>query len=90
MLYHPPFALRRPQRAATVYHTMLIIACVAMAVAVFFPVYEYMTLYRGPVQMRKFPNAEAPRVTAPAPAPTPAESAPKADTDATTTPPGGA
>ena len=35
------------QRGQTIYQTMLIIACVMLAIAIFFPVYEYVTLYRG-------------------------------------------
>jgi len=38
------------QAGQTIYQTMLIISCVALALAVFFPVYELFDLYRGPVK----------------------------------------
>ena len=37
-----------------IYQTMLIIAAVALAVAIFFPVYEYVELQRGEVPLYKF------------------------------------
>ena len=38
------------QTGQTIYQTMLIISCVALALAVFFPVYELFDLYRGPIK----------------------------------------
>jgi len=43
------------QSGQTIYQTMLIISCVALALAVFFPVYELFDLYRGPVKFDKRP-----------------------------------
>ena len=37
-----------PKAGQSIYQTMLIISCVALALAVFFPVYEYVDLYRVP------------------------------------------
>jgi len=60
-----------PRSGQSVYHTMLAIACVAMALGIFFPVYEYFTLYYGPERPYKFEEAgvaSAPRPAPPAPA----------------------
>ena len=37
----------------TVYQVLLIVAAFAVALAAFFPLYEYVTLYRGDIQTRK-------------------------------------
>ena len=37
----------RSQAGQGIYQTMLIIACVALALAVFFPVYEFFSYYSG-------------------------------------------
>jgi len=61
-----------PRRAATVYHTMLIIACVALVVGMFFPIFEYARFYYG-----KKPFDVQTAMSAPArPAPAPAAEAP--------------
>jgi len=80
---------RRPQAGATIYHAMLGIACVALAVAIVFPVYEYVELYTGPVRAYKFPEAGGtppplvtPAAPQPAPAPGPVEAAPAEETPA--------
>lgn len=78
---------RSLQSGQTIYQTMLIVACVALLLAVFFPVYEYFELYHGPVKSSKFPSSgapiaapvarpRAPAAEAPAPAP---EAAPAAE-----------
>ena len=64
-----------PRSGQSVYHTMLAIACVAMALGIFFPVYEYFTLYHGPERPYKFEGAGAPSTPRPAP---PAPAAPGA------------
>jgi len=55
----------------TIFQTMLIISCVALAVGIFFPVYEFFRLYRGEPNLHKF---ERQRVS-PRPAPAPPEPA---------------
>ena len=63
------------QAGQTIYQTMLIISCVALALAVFFPVYELIDLYRGPV---KFSMGSASVTRRPQ---TPVEPEPAADED---------
>ena len=50
-------------RGQTIYQVLLIISCVAVALATFFPIYEYFELYSGPVKPHKF---EAPSMALPA------------------------
>jgi hypothetical protein len=52
----PSFMHRRLTMAGqTIYHVMLIIACVALAIAITFPVIEYLGLYRSPtIKTHKF------------------------------------
>ena len=66
---------RRSLAGQTIYQVMLIISCVAFAVAVFFPVYEYITLYSGDQPAPTVRPATKPAVTPEeeAPAPTEAE-----------------
>ena len=40
----------RARSGQTIYQTMLAISCVMLALAIFFPVFEYFKLYRGPVK----------------------------------------
>ena len=47
------------QAGQTICHAMLTISCVALALAIFFPVYELLELYRGEVRVHKF----VPKVT---------------------------
>jgi hypothetical protein len=66
---------RRPARSAgqSVYEVMLILACAAMALAVFFAAYEYLSYYHGPSQPESAPAvAPRPQPRAPAPAVSPA------------------
>jgi len=83
--------------AQTVYVVMLIIATVALALAIFFPTFEYIASYRKDPGYYKFdPGARpptpaaAPRAPAPAPAPAtapePEPEPPPADADATAAP----
>jgi len=69
----------RSQAGQGIYQTMLIIACVALALAVFFPVYEFFDYYSGgdvsstttrPPQARP---REEPAVAEPGETPAPAE-----------------
>jgi hypothetical protein len=66
----------------SIYEVMLIIACAAMALALFFAAYEYISYYHGPTKSYKFepaatvtplpkPEAEAHTLAPPA-SPTPA------------------
>ena len=72
--------LGRPRRQAgqSIFQTMLIISCVAMAVALVFPIIELVTLYQGP-------EPQPGRMASPAPARATTEqpAAPVGDTDAT-------
>lgn len=61
---------RRAQAGQTIFHTMLIISCVALALAIFFPIYELFELHRGEVREHKFVPSAAP-AAAPTPKPTP-------------------
>lgn len=54
-------ALRRGSAGDAVYKVLLIAACVATALAAFFPIYEWVTLYRTPESL---PNAEKANLTA--------------------------
>ena len=45
----------------SIYEVMLIIACAAMALAVFFAVHEYVSFYHGPTKPYKFESAAAAR-----------------------------
>jgi len=80
------WSLRRSEAGATIYHAMLGIACAALAIAIFFQVYEYVELYTGPVRPYKFTEAGgAPPVVVqpaatprPSPAPAPVQPAPGA------------
>jgi hypothetical protein len=63
-------------RGQSIYEVMLIIACAAMALALFFAAYEYVSFYHGPTNE---PAATAPslprpvaRTPAPVASPTPA------------------
>jgi len=44
----------RAQGGQTIYQTMLAISCVMLALAIFFPVFEYFVLYRGPAKADMF------------------------------------
>lgn len=75
---------RRAERGQSIYHILLIIAAVALAVAVALPAYEYATLFRGPVAYVK--PASLTTTAAPGPAVTlPAEKAPATTPAAPTT-----
>jgi hypothetical protein len=72
-------AARGRRTGESAYMILLIIACVALAVAVFFPAFEYFMLYRGdPVAYKWDPGATVRTTAAPArrarpePAPAPA------------------
>ncbi len=77
--------MRRSLAGQTIYQVMLIISCVAFAVAVFFPVYEYITLYSGEQPAPTVSPATTPTVAPEDEAPAPAEAAegetPPADTE---------
>ena len=47
----------RAQTGQTIYQTMLVISCVMLVLAVFFPVFEYFLLYRGPARPDMFREA---------------------------------
>ena len=77
---------RRTQAGQTIYLVMLVLACVAVLVALTFPVCEYILLYHGPVRMeiatsggarraRSLPREPAAPAAEPEPgeAPTPVE-----------------
>lgn len=92
-------ALRPDARAGqSIYIILLVIATVSIALAAFFPILEYVTLYRGEgVQVRKSspertpmpaPGAPAAAREAPAPAPEPEPSAEGGQTTTTTLPAG--
>ena len=66
------------QTGQTIYQTMLIISCVALALAVFFPVYELFDLYRGPTKFGKGTASVTPRTQTPEPT---EEPEPAADMD---------
>jgi hypothetical protein len=68
---------------------MLIIACAAMALALFFAAYEYVTFYHGPTKPYKFePTATAPPLSRPeARSPAPVASPAPATTAAPATAP---
>ena len=53
MIRRPMFKTRT-QAGQTIYQTMLAISCVMLALAVFFPVFEYVWLYRGPARPDMF------------------------------------
>jgi len=65
------------QAGQSIYQTMLIIACVALAVAIFFPVFEFVQYYRGPSA------ADAAATTPATRKPAASKPKPAADTDAT-------
>ena len=44
----------RAREGQTIYQTMLAISCVMLALAIFFPVFEYFLLYRGPAKPDMF------------------------------------
>ena len=44
----------RAQGGQTIYQTMLAISCVMLVLAIFFPVFEYFWLYRGPAKPDMF------------------------------------
>jgi hypothetical protein len=46
----------RRQAGDAVYKILLILACVAMALAAFFPIYEWMTLYKAPESLPPAPK----------------------------------
>ena len=78
---------RGASRAISIYGVMLIVSCVAMAIAIFFPTFEYFTLYRGPVRPVKSvggtPTAErAPARQPEAPEAPEAEEAPEPEAEA--------
>jgi len=70
----------RAREGQTIYQTMLAISCVMLALAIFFPVFEYFLLYRGPVKRDQHGGetvstpARPATTEAPAPAETPAPS----------------
>ena len=89
---------RSPQLCVgqTIYVTLLILSCIALAAAIFFPVFEYVDLYRGEdVRLHKFeatgtrmPSSAQPATPKPeAPA---AEEAPAGEGEATAEPAEGA
>jgi hypothetical protein len=51
---------------------MLVLACVALAVAIFFPVFEYVTKFRGEPAPQQMARPVAPPRTRAEPAPPPA------------------
>ena len=57
--------LAHGQTGQTIYQTMLIISCIALAVAVFFPAFEFIQDYKGP----SAPAAEEPPPASQEPAP---------------------
>ncbi len=88
---------RRADSGDAVYKILLIVACVAMALAAFFPIYEWVTLYKAPETLpaaqklsldasaagaRETPREPPAAAPAPAPAPGGAEAVPS-----TTVPP---
>jgi cell division septation protein DedD len=74
-------------RGQSIYEVMLILACAAMALALFFAAYEYVSFYHGPTKPYKFePAASAPPLPRPA-ARTPAPVAPPTPAPATTAAP---
>jgi hypothetical protein len=68
----------RSQSGQSIYQTLLIISCVALALALFFPTYEYFDYYHGPGRYPRFGGAGGTAYTpsAPAPRPAPASAAP--------------
>jgi len=68
------FSFGRGQAAQTIYQTMMVLSCIALAIAIFFPVYEYLTVYRAPFKTHKFATTSY----APRPATTPGRPAPAA------------
>ena len=70
----------RAREGQTIYQTMLAISCVMLALAIFFPVFEYFLLYRGAPKTDMFSGeavsspARPAATEAPAPAETPAPS----------------
>jgi hypothetical protein len=84
---------RERARGQSIYMVLLIIACVSLAVAVFFPTFEYIALYRGephPYKSDLSASVKAAAARRPKPAPAPAapaaEPGPAADTGAVTAP----
>lgn len=70
---HRCFSSRRGEVAQTIYQTMLVLACIALAIAIFFPLYD-LTQLKAPFETHKFASASY----APRPATTPAQPAPEA------------
>lgn len=70
----------RARSGQSIYQIMLVLTCAAMAVAAFFPTWEYFKTYRGPVvEGQRIPRA-LPAATSPAGTSTPDETAaPAAD-----------
>lgn len=62
----------KPRMGQSVFQTMLIISCVALALGIFFAVFEYYDLYRGEIRLHKFVRAEISPVADRQPAPAPA------------------
>lgn len=92
MIHRPMQSVRR-QAGQSVCHTILAIACVMLALAIFFPIFEYCTLYYSPTQPDAFDKAgrasAAPPATTPStepkkegPTAEPKEGEPKADSEA--------
>jgi hypothetical protein len=73
-------------RGQSIYEVMLIIACAAMAVALFFAAYEYVSFYHGPTPYGSEPAATAPSLPRPVARP-PAPVAPPTPAPATTAAP---
>ena len=80
----------RAQAGQTIYQTMLAISCVMLALAVFFPVFEYFWLYRGPVKPDMFreETVSSPARPSAPPAATEGEGAPEAPAPAEGAAPG--
>jgi hypothetical protein len=81
---------RRRGSGQSIYTVLLILSCVALGVAVFFPTFEYALLYRGEPHVYKF-DLDAKIKTTPARKPKPPPAAPAAepapaDTEAVTAP----
>jgi len=59
----------RGRSGQSIYEIMLIVSCVALGLAIFFPTYEFFELYRGEVRPHKFEAAGGPAIGPSAPVP---------------------
>ena len=74
---HRIASFNRSELGQAIYQTMLAVSCVALGLAIFFPTFEYIKLYHGPVKPHKFKSSTgyappAPEATEAAPATEPA------------------